>query len=225
MNTSMFRLAGAALSLALSLWIAAAGPARAQIPSVGGDLTPYLVGEFSFLRPLADNNVTAIENRYTIHNPTTKKLRFLAAPFDFSGEHADILGILMTCWTGELAPNGRSFLAIAALPGFLPVDIGTFKIVALDGLGRPEAGIVGFQERFIYKGDGPLGLKNVVAGSRSNLASVPDVALRNGELERIKEVCGEGDVITDLTSSREAESEDGSVRIRTGGGVIRRPAQ
>ena len=72
----------------------------------------------------------------------------------------------------------------------------------------------------MYRGDGPLGLKTVVAGSRSNLASVPEVALRKGELERIKDACGVGGSITDLTAGGRAESDDDRVRIRTDGRVI-----
>lgn len=206
------------MSLAVSCWVATTVAANAQLPSIGGDLTPYLVGEFDFIRPLADNSVSAMEHRYTVHNPTASNLRFLAAPFDSSGAPSNIAGL--TCWSGDLPPNGGQFLAIAAVHGFPTVNFGTVKIVAIDRLGRPAAGIVGFQERFMYTGDGPLGGKDVVAGSRSNLASVPVEALRDGELEKILKACNFNKAPGDITTGAQAESDDPRVRIRTSGDSI-----
>ncbi len=118
----------------------------------------WQVGAFDFLRPLGDSNVTAMEDRYTVHNPTTQELRFIAAPFDFSGAPSEIAGV--TCWSGELR------------------------------------------------------------GSRSNLASIPDVALRQGELEMIDVGGGVGfGGIAGLTAAERAESHDGRVRVRGEGRV------
>lgn len=213
MLKSIIRKAGAAAALAVSITFAGAGGASAQFPSIGGDLTPYLIGAFDFIRPLMDSDVTAMENRYTVHNPTNLPLRFIAAPFDFSGAPTDIAGV--TCWSGDLRGNGSSFLAVAADLTFPTVFSGTLKIVALDKNGKPAAGIVGFMERFVYRNDE----REVVAGSRSNLASIPDVALRKGELEKITDACGAGfGGATDLTAAGgRAESEDGRLQVQSDG--------
>ena len=207
------RVAAAAMSLGLLCWVAATGPANAKV-SAGGDLAPYLVGEFDFIRPLGDSSVNAMEHRYTIHNPTSADLRYLMAPFDDAGAPSNIAGVI--CWFGDLAPNGGGYLFIAATLDFPTVFFGTVKIVSLDRNGRPAVGIVGFQERFMYAGDGLLVEQDTIAWARSNLESIPRSALKGGELEKIKKACGSA---ASAVTAGEEPTESRRV-IQTNGSVI-----
>ena len=144
---------------------AAEPAAAAPFPPAGGVLGPYLIGTYD-LRP-------GHRTTFQVLNPTGRPLQLLAAFFDADGQPAG-------CLRDRLGPN--DLLEIDARR-HVNAHFGVVKIVALEGAGRPAAGVAGNQRTFTRRLFSGFRL-----GAESALHAIPAEVLA-GDMDKIRRAC------------------------------------